>query len=755
MSKIYDVALDNKSRYVDALFTYKSDSDLKIGDVVLVPFGMANKETIAIVVREHDGEKAIPRLKSIIMKIENAQDLTQTDVQTALFIKDEYMCSYYDALRLFLPPSGYGKRHENYTVNIELAKDKNQEFEEYFAGVRKNAKNKLLFLNELKKNGSINQDEFEKKYKIKVKQYIEELDENKLINILKVPAYEKNIHLTGENATDAKKSKTAILNPEQKKVYYDIISGYEKRDFTPVLLHGVTGSGKTAVYIEVVKYILSKGRRALILVPEISLTMQTINRFTDNFDEDIAVIHSGLTKRQRFDQWVKIKDGVSRIIIGARSALFSPIEDLGAVIIDECHDSSYKSEQSPKYDAVQLAQHIAEQKKALLILSSATPTISGYYYARQNRYRLLTIKNRANGLPLPSIEIVDMIAEMKTGNTTDISGRLREEMKTELAKGNQVLLFINKRGYSNNLTCDNCGHVKKCPDCDITLTYHKYDETLRCHYCGYVQRAEHTCEECGQGRYIMMTTGTQKVEIQVRSLFPSAKVFRLDKDTGNTKDNMYTILEDFRNENSAVLIGTQMIGKGHDFEKVTLVGIIDADRGMNSPAYNAYEKSFSTIEQVAGRAGRGDSVGRVIVQTYTKNNPIFYYIYKHDYENFYKDEIEKRKIYSYEPFGNLIAITVSCVNEVEAEKSAMRIKDALSFYNEKHLQAKLKVYNSQPCPVKKIDAKYRFRVVLRADNENLRTAKKMIDYTLTKKRKVVLTSDKVSVSVDVNPDNMI
>lgn len=746
MTKIYDLSLDNRSRYVDNLFSYKTEQTYNIGDVVLVPFGMANKTVAGVIIRQNTSLQPSNKIKSIISKLDDAQDLTAADVDIAQYIKDEYMCSYYDAIKLFMPPSGYSKKSENFVTIVEL-KDAIA-LKQQIAETRKNAKNKLIFFEKLLASDEINKEDFELEQGFKIKAYIDELVKLGIVELKKLEVFETS-------SWETKPHKKIILNQEQENAFDTIIDAYNNHDLTPVMLHGVTGSGKTAVYIEVVKYILSKGKTTLILVPEISLTMQTIDRFTSSFEEDIAVIHSGLTKRQRFDQWIKIKKGVSKIIIGARSALFAPIDNLGVIIIDEFHDGSYKSEQSPKYDAIELAEYIAKVKNSMLILSSATPSIASYYKAKQGIYKLATIKNRANNLPMPDVEIVDMLKEIKTGNSSDISRSLKEQMQIELAKGNQVLLFINKRGYSNNLTCDNCGDVIKCPNCDITLTYHKYDETLKCHYCGHTQRVAHTCESCHEGNYIMMNTGTQKIEIEVRSLFPKSKVFRLDKDTATNKESLYEILESFKNEPSSILIGTQMIGKGHDFPSVTLVGVIDADKGMNSPSYNALEKSFNIIEQVAGRSGRGEERGKVIIQTYAKNNPIFAYLSLHDYIAFYNDEIQKRQIYSYEPFGNIISVTVISENEDEARKSASRIKDALIFYNTNNLDGKLKVYNAEPALITKIDNKYRYKIIIRAENEILKKAKKMIDYTVSAKRKVVLTSDNVSVSIDVNPENMV
>lgn len=738
----YDLSLMQNSKYIDNLYTYKSEEEFDIGDIVLVDFGMGKKIVEGIVVRKNHSPSN-SKTKDIISRLENTYSLNKIQVDTALFVRENYMSTYYESFKLFTSPSNYTKLSENFDLIIKV-KDE-EKLEDIIQSTRKNAKTKLSFLKALQKYPIIEKSILSQMLDVKVDKYIKELEEEKVVTVQKVRIYAKN-NFVKEDIEEIG------LNEEQSYVYNKIL---EQREKKPILLHGVTGSGKTKVYINLVKEILKQGKNAVILVPEISLTMQTIKRFVDEFDEDIAVIHSNLTKREKFEQWIKIKNKVSRIVIGARSALFSPLEDIGIIIIDECHDDAYRSEMSPKYDTIEVADFIAQKYDAHLILASATPSISQFYKAKEGSYDIFSLKKRANEKPLPRVEIVNMLEDMKSGNKLELSTKLQLEMKRELAKGNQVILFLNKRGYSNQLTCDNCGYVPKCENCDISLTYHKTTNSYKCHYCNFETIAYRTCPQCHDGNFIYMGSGTQKLETQVKNLFPSAEVFRMDRDTTMQKGENEKILTNFRNTPRSVLIGTQMIGKGHDFPNVSLVGVINADQGIYAPDYKALERSYNILEQVGGRAGRGDEEGTVIIQTFSNANSLLYYLKTHSYEDFYEDEIEKRKIFKYEPFGNIIRLIISSVDDEQAQKTSYKIRDAIKFYNETRLNLALKIYEPSTCSITRIDSKFRYQIVIRVDNENLFKCKTMINYVLTQKRKVVLTNDSISVSVDVNPDNML
>lgn len=742
----YKISLLQPSKHIDRLYSYSFKNKIDIGKIVLVPFGRGNKLICGIIIGEDENPENLDKIKEIIRIKDEEYSLSKSEINLALYTKDEYMCSYYEALRLFTAPGGYDKDAENYSLTYTL-KDK-KSLEELIHSTRKNAINKLEFLNLLNEIGKADEEFIKNIIPFPFKKYVKELIEKDIIS------YEKKAVYPGEEKNPTAPAKPIKLNNEQEKVYEKIINCYELGTPKPVLLHGITGSGKTAIYIQLIRKLLQNGKSSIVLVPEISLTPQTIERFSSSFPGQIAVIHSNLTKRERYNQWLMAKNGKAKIIIGVRSALFTPVQNLGAIIIDECHDEAYYSEMSPKYDTIQLAEKFCNEYKSLLLLGSATPTIAQYFRAKNDELVLLELKNRANGKPLPVVETVDMTKEIKTGNRSLLSKKLQIEMRQALAKGEQVILFLNRRGFSNFLTCNNCGYVPKCEHCDITLTYHKYDNTFRCHYCGHAEKAYNSCPDCDDGVLTDLGSGTQKIELQAREIFEKAKIFRLDKDTAAQSGSYEEILNEFKNTKSAILVGTQMIGKGHDFPLVSLVGIINADQGSFSPDYRAAERSFNLIEQVGGRAGRDKIRGKVILQTYSSSNPLSYFIRNHSYEEFYEYEIKNRERFNYEPFGNIIKITISSKSEQDAKSSGQKLFDALEFYNKQNFANSLKIFDPAPAMIGKIEDKFRYAIVVRIKNEDLKRAKTMIYYCLSEKRSIVLDTG-VSVSVDVNPSSML
>lgn len=743
----YQVCLFQMSKYIDNLYTYISDKEYSVGDIVAVPFGRGNKiyDSIIIKITDYDKIKNKEKLKEIVRKNHDQFSLTIGQIDFALWIREKYLCSYYEAIKLFLPPSNFSKKSINYktyykVINIpKLQNLKNN--------LKKNATNKISIYETLINFKEISEDHLKEITGTYVKKYMKEL-ENENIIISKNEIDYPEININQKNEPKVKQ------NGDQKLALNKIKDIYENHKNKSILLHGVTGSGKTLIYLEFIEYLLKKNKNAIVLVPEISLTYQTINKFSERFGDKIAIIHSNLTSRERFDQYIKIKSGKVNIVIGARSALFAPMENLGAIIIDECHDYAYLSEMSPKYSAIEAGEKLAKDMGASLILSSATPTIKQYYFAKNDRYHLITLDKRANGLPLPEVISIDMLKELKSGNKLDISKRLQIEINKEIKLNNQVILFLNRRGYSNHLTCDNCGYVPTCKNCDITLTYHISTRTFKCHYCNYEIPFYRTCPECSEGTLIDMGSGTQKIERQIANLFPDANIFRMDKDTTSKRGMHSIILENFKETPASILIGTQMIGKGHDFPRVTLVGIINQDQGMNSPDYAALERSYNMIEQVGGRAGRDLIEGKVILQTYSPNNKLSYFIQNHDYVGFYNYEIKNREIFKYEPFGNIIRIIISSENDKAAKNSCKKVQDGLNFYNKTQLNNKLKIFNMVECSVHKLENKYRYQILMRVTNDSLTRCKKMIHFLLTNKRSVVLDSKAMS-QVDINPTNMI
>lgn len=483
------------------------------------------------------------------------------------------------------------------------------------------------------------------------------------------------------------------------------------------------------------------------MVPEISLTPQIIDRFLARFGNCIAVLHSKLSNGERYDEWIKIKENRAKIVIGARSAIFAPVSDLGIIIIDEAHDSSYKSDMTPRYNAKDLARYIAKKNNIPLILGSATPDVVDYYKAKDHEKELIVLTKRANNAELPEIKIVDMRKELAIGNRSMFSLELKEAIEENLKRKKQTILFINRRGYSTFLMCRDCGYTLKCKNCNIALTYHSYENKLKCHYCGYEENIPRLCPECRSDRLKYFGSGTQKVESEVSKLFPGASTIRMDIDTVTKKNSHEDILNRFKNEKIDVLVGTQMIAKGHHFPDVTLVGIVAGDASLNIGDYRAEERTFQTITQVAGRAGREQEKGRVFVQTYNPDNYSIVCSQKQDYEKFYEGEIELRKNLNYPPFCDIILVRIHSEDIVKVKKFSEKIYKDLLRQNNKNLM----IYKPVPSPVDKIQNTYRWRIVIkgRLNRRALETINSVIKPFYDGKNK------DVTIVVDSNPNSFI
>ncbi len=489
----------------------------------------------------------------------------------------------------------------------------------------------------------------------------------------------------------------------------DVLTSSKPQTF---LLHGVTGSGKTEVYIQVIRNFIERGFGAIVLVPEISLTPQTVKRFVERLGNNVAVFHSRLSQGEKYCEWQKVNSGKVKVVVGARSALFTPVKNLGIVIIDEEHDNSYKSGQSPYYNAIDVAEKLCEINNATLVLGSATPDISTYYRAKNGEIGLIELKKRTNHMGLPKTEIVDMREELVAGNKTIFSKRLYDEIKYNLEKKEQTILFLNRRGYSTFVSCRKCGFVAKCRNCNITLTYHMDTDTLECHYCGAKFKNFEICPICKEKYIKYFGIGTQKIENAVKKIFPEASVIRMDLDTTTKKDSHEQILTKFRNENIDILIGTQMIAKGHDFPNVTLVGVVAADTSLNSNDFYSSERTFDLLTQVSGRAGRANKPGRVIIQTYESDNYSIVAAKEHNYEKFYDQEILIREQLNYPPFCDIILINISGNDERKVIEDSQRIRE--TFYSFFCDNENVIVSKEVPAPISKIKNKYRFRVIIKS-----------------------------------------
>ena len=591
---------------------------------------------------------------------------------------------------------------------------------------------------------------------------------NDLIDIIKV-SKQSILSLQNKNLIDIKledyyrnpenaytlEQKEIYLNEEQKNACNKVISEMFDQNKKPYMLHGVTGSGKTEVYMEIIDYALSQGLDSIVLVPEIALTPQTITRFKNRFGDIVGVFHSQLSEGQKHDVYKAIKSGNIRILIGARSALFAPFNSLGVIIIDEFHETSYKSEKNPKFSAIEVAKFIANKNNISLVLGSATPSIDEYYKAKNGEYNLIEIKQRANKNPLPKIEVVDMKEELNKGNKSIFSFKLQDEIKQAIKNNNQVILFLNRRGYASFVSCRSCGYVFQCENCDISLTYHKGKNIGRCHYCGYEREIPKECPECSSIYVKPFGVGTQKIEEELKVIFPELKVLRMDKDTTSKKGSLEEILNKFKNKEADILIGTQMLSKGLDFDNVTLVGILSADMILNFPDFKSFETTFQLITQVSGRAGRSDKEGKVVLQTYDTDHYSIRRAINYDFEGFYEDEIKIRKAFGYAPFNNMISVVVSGENENLVKKNIQNMYDSIIYLLKGRGITDFEfILGPNPCSISKINQNYRWQILFKDDNIEINLLKGIIKYICITKRDVVFSKE-INISIDINPNSVL
>ena len=553
-------------------------------------------------------------------------------------------------------------------------------------------------------------------------------------------------------------NKDVVLNEEQNHAIEKITSEMFNQENKPYMIHGVTGSGKTEVYMEIIDYALKQGLDSIVLVPEISLTPQTIARFKNRFKDIVGVFHSRLSEGEKHDVFREIKKGNIRILIGARSAIFAPFNSLGVVIVDEFHESSYKSDKNPKFSTLEVGRYLVNKRDITLVLGSATPSIEEYYRAKSGEYELIELKKRANNKPLPKIEVVDMKEELKYGNRSFLSNRLKLQIEEEIKNNNQVILFLNRRGYSSFVSCRECGYVFKCKHCDISLTYHKKQNIGKCHYCGYEEVIPQKCPEC-ESKYVKaFGLGTEKIEEEIKQIFEGVRVLRLDKDTTSQKhelENILNILNKFQNREADILIGTQMISKGLDFNHVTLVGILSADMMLNFPDFKSFENTFQLVTQVSGRAGRSEKEGKVILQTYDSQSSVIKRIVDYDFEGFYEDEIKIRKLFNYTPFNNMLSVVISGKNELMVKKNITTLYNNIVYLlKERGIQDFEFILGPNPCSISKINSNYRWQILFKDDNIEINLLKGIIKYICITKRDVVFDKE-VNISIDINPNSIL
>ncbi|UOY88972.1 primosomal protein N' [Bacillus glycinifermentans] len=541
-----------------------------------------------------------------------------------------------------------------------------------------------------------------------------------------------------------KKTEPLPLTEEQSRAYEAISEAVENDRHDVFLLHGVTGSGKTEIYLQSIEKVLNAGKEAIVLVPEISLTPQMVHRFKGRFGSQVAVLHSGLSTGEKYDEWRKIHRKEVRLAVGARSAIFAPFENLGMIIIDEEHETSYKQEEMPRYHAKEAAIKRAEHHRCPVVLGSATPTLESYARAKKGVYKLLSLKHRVNSQVMPDVSLVDMREELRNGNRSMFSRALMEELEKTLEKGEQAVLFLNKRGYSSFVMCRDCGYVIQCPHCEISLTYHRFGQRLKCHYCGFETGMPSTCPECTSEHIRYFGTGTQRVEEELTKILPQARVIRMDVDTTSRKGAHEKLLTSFGKGEADILLGTQMIAKGLDFENVTLVGVLSADTMLHIPDFRAAEKTFQLMTQVSGRAGRHEKPGKVIIQTYTPSHYSIQLTKTHDYETFFQQEMMHRRVQAYPPYYYLALITVS---HEEVTKTAL-VTEKIVQYLKANIQGDAKILGPVASPIARIKDRYRYQCVIKykQDHQLAPLLKNIMDHY-----KRDIEQKQLTISIDMNP----
>ena len=790
--KIANVIIDGKTRQVDKGFSYRIpeglDSAVSVGVRVRVPFGRGDRHEIGYVIKVEEKENS-GKIKEIMQVLDDAPLFDREKLVEAYWIKNRYFSTFADSIKLFLPPGSAahltewvrltGKKQSNLSNMESKAADILAENGEIcaFDVLKEQLGDKTrTIVNSLLKKGIVEITHTAEK-KIEVRRMrvlrfvgrtqkklsdageraVRIMEESKYLSMADLCLFAscststvrtliKNGVLEAEEVEvsrsrfknqKANDKKTTMLNDGQKKVA-EAIEKHPPAPFVPMLLHGVTGSGKTEVYLAAIEKVLKNGGSAIVLVPEIALTHQMVGRFISRFGRETAVLHSGLSLGERHDEWLRIRRGEARVVIGARSAVFAPCKNLSLIIIDEEHEDTYKSETGVRYHAREVAMLRAKTEGAKLLLASATPSVESYYHAQNGTYRLLELNERYNDAPLPKAILVDMREELHSGNTSMVSRTLQRELEKNLAKSEQSILFLNRRGYASYVNCRSCGHVEECPHCSITLTYHSFSDTLNCHYCGYRKKNITKCPECGSDHMAAFGAGTQKIEELTEEILPNASVIRMDVDTTRKKEAHEKILARFRDEKIDVLLGTQMIAKGLDFPLVTLVGVLNADQILNMGDYKAAERTFNLITQVSGRAGRGEREGRTVIQTHSPDSPVILTASRHDYKAFFDEEIILRKVLNYPPFCDIINIIVSGRNDKEVQKSAEKIHGALyrAFGNS------VQLFRAAPCGILKINNAYRWHIWMKC---------RLTSEVAAKIRAIIDCEKKLSVIADVNP----
>ena len=727
---VASVIVDISTSEIDRIFEYLVPSGMQVrkGDRVLVPFG--NKTIEGFCIDLKDSPDTSRELKEIKDRLDPYSAITEEQLELAKFMRARYYIRHVDCLRLFIPSKLRGGRvRELKRQYVCLAQDRPYEqlLEEAATPARRAVVERLKeggeFLSRLTSEVSASCVNTLIKHGILIKTDRE---------IMRSPL-----------GYETQKSALPLLRPAQQAALETILSMQRR----VALLYGVTGSGKTEVYMRCIAKALQEGKTAIMLVPEISLTPQTLKIFRSRFGDIVAMLHSGLSDGERFDEWRRIITGDAKVVVGARSAIFAPLKNVGVIIIDEEHDSSYVSESNPRYITADIAKWRAEYNDGKVILGSATPSIESFLLAKRGQYELVRMDERISG-NMPDMHIVDMKQEIISGNNGIFSAELTASLKDTVARGEQAMIFLNRRGHSSFVMCKKCGYTAKCTDCDITLTYHSADNKLKCHYCGKRYKMLDCCPECGSREIRYGKIGTQRVVEELKKIFPDINILRMDNETTATKTAYLDILGAFASGEAQILVGTQMIAKGHDFPNVTLVGILDADMSLYFSDYRSAERTFQLVTQVAGRAGRAAKLGKVILQTYSPNHYVFRFAARYDYDGFFDKENNTRLVSDFPPYTTIMRIMMSGADEDKVIECAKAIYLKIKPLKDKY-DYDIVYMQAMKSPVGKIENKFRYQILLRfkrvRERNIIADAYKAMEEGKTKG---------VSVFAEINPQNL-
>jgi len=813
MNKVANVVLTKSTRQYDRIYSYLVPNEfsecIQVGVRVLVPFGQANRTFEAVVVQISQEEKVVG-LKEIKNIVDKEPIFDSKLLNLSKWMKERYICTYADVFKV-MTPSGISVKASIIIELDDLNQILNEKEERIITCIKSNGgklsleglkkeldlKSPTRLLRNMEQKGLIKHSEgFEtrvKDKKVRVatlameaesvsediengnikriqqirvlellidSEYISVQDLmsfcsvsvsviNTLVKRGYIELYDMEIQRT-VSTPDIIPSKPLAPTAEQQLIITEVSQKIRENSYENILLHGVTGSGKTEVYLQLISYCLDLNRQAIVLVPEIALTPQMVERFRSRFGENVAVWHSRLSLGEKYDQWKLMLKGEINVVVGARSAVFAPFKNLGIIVVDEEHEGSYKSELTPKYHARDVALKRCMLSNAVLLCGSATPSIESYYNALKGKAKLYKMKNRTNNMILPKVNVVDMRKELEDGNRSMFSRLLDSELVKNIDAKEQTILFLNRRGHSSFVLCRGCGIRLMCPNCNISLTYHQKDERLICHYCGFTIKTPKKCPKCGSPHIRNFGVGTQKVEEEVKKIYTKASVIRMDLDTTTGKNSHAKILGKFRDESIDILVGTQMIAKGHDFPKVTLVGVLAADSLLGAADFRSSEKTFQLITQVSGRAGRAELEGRVVVQAYNVDDFSIKCASNHDYEGFYEKEISLREKLVYPPFTNIAVVLLSGpIDKMVYNVSCNILKTLQAEFDKKDNDAN--VLGPSRAPVSKINGKYRWRIIIKCDKMEriISILTTLHDGYYDKKN-----DGQVALGIEINPQNM-